>query len=294
MSEGKSVGVQLFRLVPVLMLVLFITWCSSNNRSQQNNFPVGAELKELFMQEGLVDNANSIDLVDVAKRTGEPGMNRLLYLAASDSSLDAIKWLVKNGADPKNVGVIKDLTLLQQAAKKPQYERIAYFLNFGLDPMQRSRDNVTVLDIAAQGNMDERTLSLLTAKGLKVTDVDSSGRQAIHFASVKSVPILVAAGADVNAIDSDGRTALHYAAKAGQNAVVAELLNKSASVFIQDNKGRTPLHSAAMSKNGEAVIETLLAAGASRTMRDNDGNTAGDLAPDDYGGGRSKKSLSLD
>ena len=281
MSEEKSGSLYLLRLVPPLMLVCFVAWCSSSNRVRQDNFPVMTELKDLFQQEGLVDGVGSVDLAEVAKRTGEPGMNKLLYEAASGSSLDAIKWLVKNGADPRNVGTIKDLTLLQKAAKMPRYERIEYFLSFGLDPLQRGRDNVTVLDIAAQGGLDQRTLSLLIDKWLKVTDVDASGKKPIHYASVKSIPALVAAGSDIDAADAEGRTALHYAARDGQNAVVVELLNHGASVYAQDNRGRTPLHLAAMSDNANSVIDVLLAAGAPRTMRDNDGKTARDIATDE-------------
>lgn len=282
MNEERSGRLYLLRMVPVLMVVCFVAWCTSSNRARQHNLPVLTELRELFMQEGLVDGGGSVDLADVAKKTGEAGMNRLLYEAAARSSLDAIKWLVKNGADPRNVGTIKDLALLQNAAKMPKYERIEYFLGFGLDPLERSRDKVTVLDIAAQGGVDQRTLALLISKGLSVKDVDATGRQAIHFASVKSIPVLVAAGADVNATDSEGRTALHYAARTGQNALVAELLKNAASVFAQDSRGRTPLHLAAIGNNSNAVIDTLLAAGAPKTVRDNDGNTPKDIVNERY------------
>lgn len=278
MSEQKSGSLYILRLVPALMLVCFVAWCSSSNRVRQNNFPVLTELKELFMQQGLIDGPGNVDLADVAKKIGEPGMNKLLYEAAGGLSLDAVKWLVKNGADPRNVGALQDLTLLQKAAKAPRFERIEYFLGFGLDPMQRSRDGVTVLQIASQAGIDQRTLALLTSKGLKVSDTDAMGRQAIHYAAVKSIPVLTAAGADVNAVDSEGRTALHYAAREGQNAVAAELLNNGASVFIQDKRGRTALHLAATNHNGEATIDTLLAAGAPKTVRDNDGKTARDVA----------------
>lgn len=281
MSDSSKMVRYLVRLVPALILIGLVSWCTSNNRARQSNAPVLIEVKELFMRQGLIDNASSpVDLAAVAKRTGEQGMNELLYEAASGASLETIKWLVKHGADPRNVGALHDLTLLQKAAKAPRYERIEYFLGFGLDPLQRTRDGMSLLHIAAQAGVDQRTLMLLTSKGMAITDVDSAGRQPIHYAAVKSIPVLRAVGADINAQDSDGRTALHFAAKEGKHDVVAELLAHSASVFSQDKRGRTPLHLAAMNVNysTDKVIDTLLAAGAPTTMRDHDGMTPRALA----------------
>ncbi|HJV86267.1 MAG TPA: ankyrin repeat domain-containing protein [Noviherbaspirillum sp.] len=271
----------LVRLVPALILISLVAWCTTNNRARQSATPTLVEIRELFLSTGQIDNSsNSVDLAAVAKRIGEPGMNDVLYEAASSASLDTLKWLVAHGADPKNIGALHELTLLQKAAKVPRVERLEYFLSFGLDPQQRTGEGMTLLHIAAQAGMDQRCLQLLTSKGLNLSDVDSFGRQPIHVASVKSIPVLVAAGADINAKDSKGRTALHHAAKDGKNDIVTELLHYSASVYAQDDHGRTPLHLAAMKLNydSEKVVDTLLAAGAPTTARDQDGMMPRDLA----------------
>lgn len=281
MSDDTKKFRFIVRLVPALILISLVAWCTTNNKTRQSNAPVLIEVKELLMTHGLVDNNTSpVDLAAVAKRQGETGMNAMLYEAASDASLDTLKWLVKHGADPKNVGAMQDMTLLQKAAKAPRYERLEYLLGFGLDPQQRTRDGMTLLHIAAQAGMDQRTLVLLTSKGLNVTDTDSFGRQPIHYAAVKSIPVLQAAGADISAKDSDGRTALHFAAKEGKLDVVTELIAQSASVFAQDKRGRTPLHLAAMTSgySTEKVIDALLAAGAPTTVRDDEGMTPRALA----------------
>jgi serine/threonine-protein phosphatase 6 regulatory ankyrin repeat subunit A/serine/threonine-protein phosphatase 6 regulatory ankyrin repeat subunit B len=278
MIDGLQKSRFWIKLVPALILIGLLAWCTTNNRARQNSMPAMAELKELFMTNGLVDNANTVDLAAVAKRAGEPEMNRLLYEAAPTASLDVLKWLVAHGAAPANVGTLQDLPLLLRAAKTPRYERLEYLMSFGLDPLERSRDGSTLMHFAAQGGMDERVLSLLMAKGLKVNDTNNAGMQPMHFASVRAIQVLVAAGADINAKDHDGRTALHQAARDNRNDVVAELIRNNASVLETDKRGRTPLHLAAIANNSDAVIDSLLNAGAMKTVRDNDGNTARDLA----------------
>ena len=267
----------LFRMIPLLMLISFIGWCSTSNRDRKQLEPIRTELIQIFMEEGLIDGpANNVVLADVAKKVGQPGMNRVLYAAAPTAGLDALKWLIQNGADPKNVGAMHNATLLQQVAKTPKFDRLEYFLSLGLDPLETSRDGRTLLHIAAEGGLDERILALLRAKGLKLTDTTPSGSSAIHFASVKSIPVLIAAGMNVDAMDASRRTALHDAALQGKGELVAELLRANASVFAQDNKGQTPLHLASL-KHADAVIDALLAAGAPRTVRDSEGNTPKDL-----------------
>jgi len=279
MSESRSKKVFIIRLVPILILAGLLAWCTSSNRTRNQNLPIAVELRELFMEQGLIDGANpNVDLVRAAKDAGQPALNRVLYEAAPSASLPTLKWLIDHGADPKNVGMLGDQTLLQMVAGRPQHERLEFFLNLGLDPLERSREQMTVLHYAARGGLDERALALLLSKGLSLNDTDGRGRTPMHVASVKSVRPLVAAGADINAADRDGRTPLHLAAKEGKPDVVAELLRNHASVFAQDRKGRTPLHLAATAPNPEAVVDALLAAGAPKATRDNDGLTPKELA----------------
>lgn len=279
MSEEKNTRIRLWlKIVPLLIIVSLFGWCSSNGRKAAQLGPVKAELQTLFMEQGLVDGNNErASLADVAKTVGEPTMNGLLYEAASNGSLEALKWLVAHGADPKNVGAQKDLTLLQKTALHPRLDRLEFMLGFGLDPLERSRDGRSVLHFAAQGGLDPVVLKLLLSKGLTVTDADHAGRLPMHFASLKSIGVLVAAGAEIDATDDLGMTALQQAAKEGRNDAVTELLRNSASVFVKDKKGRTALHHAAMSQKSEAVIDTLLAAGAPVSARDDEGLTPKEL-----------------
>lgn len=278
--------------IPVLLVVCAMAYCSSSSYKKMQAAPLRSELYTLFQKNGMLDRANpNRSLTDVAKRVGEPGMNTLLYDAAPTATLDALKWLVDNGANPKDVSESDNFTLLQQVALRPTIERMQYFLNAGLDPLERSRDGRTVLHVAAQGGLDHEVLALLLSKGLKVTDADLSGRLPLHYAAVNSIGVLLAAGAQIDAKDTRGMTALHVAAKEGRKSIVTELLKHSASVFVVDNQGMTPLHYAAMMSNADEVIDALLAAGAPTGARDNEGRTPKDLALEGRGNSFTDKTI---
>jgi hypothetical protein len=81
----------------------------------------------------------------------------------------------------------------------------------------------------------------------------------------------------VAAVDRDmwNRTPLFYAAgeRIGDDGIIRMLTEKGADINGQSKAGRTPLMYAVVNENRGAVL-ALLAAGADRSVQDNDGNTA--------------------
>jgi ankyrin repeat protein len=213
-GEG-SYRPSLFRLIPALMLLCFVAWCSSSRQSRG-------------------------------------GVDGPLHVSEAVPSLHKL-------------------------AKKPQFDRLEYFLNQGLDATQRGGEGRSLMHVCAEAGMDERVFALLRSKGLGTADSTPAGKQPIHEASVKSLSVLVAGGADLAAVDNKGQTAPHIAAAAGRQDLVTELLRFGASVFAADKEGRTPLHWAALSRS-EPSVDALLARSAPRTARDNGGLTPRDLA----------------
>ncbi|MCA0241800.1 MAG: ankyrin repeat domain-containing protein [Proteobacteria bacterium] len=270
---------KLVRFLPLLLVVLFMAWCSTSQQQKRELAPQKVELTELFLRQGLIASGSPREgeLTETARRVGRTGMNQLLYSAAPDASIDALRWIIEHGADPASIGAPEGVPLLHKAAQKPAYARLEFFLGLKLDPRQRGPGGNTLLHVAAAGGLDERVLQLLLSKGLALNDANGAGQLPVHVAGVKSLDVLVRAGADVDAVDGLGRTALHQAAADRRTEVVVELLRLGASVFKTDAKGRTPLHLAAQAR-AEAACDALLAAGAPRSARDVDGQTARDLA----------------
>jgi ankyrin repeat protein len=262
----------LIRVIPLVMLVSLLGWCTHVRQSQQASLPIRAELADMFLAAGLAESGDA-DLNKVAKRAGESSLNRLFYDGASTASLSALKWLASHGADPQHIGALDKGTLLQRAASNPTYERLNYFIDdLGLDPSPKTPDGLSLMHIAAQGGLDINTLKLLKSKGLSVRDTDRVGRQPIHHAALKSIAPLIQEGASIDAPDALGRTALHWAVEGGREDAVAELIRLGASVFVADKSGDTPLHLAAL-KRSDNMADVLLAAGAPRTARNADGLT---------------------
>lgn len=262
------------RAAALVVTISLLTWCSMARRSTQDVAGLGPELREMMMVGGMADASGMIDLEKTAKRVGAVGMNRLLYDNAGAGSIPALRWIVNHGAEPRYIGALDKGTLLQQAAAKPTLDRLKFFIEeLKLDAKQETPNRVGIMHLAARNGVDAQTLVFLTSRGLNINAPDGSGRLPIHYAALKSIGPLASAGADINALDDQGRTALHWAVEEGRHDAVAELIRLQASVFAQDRQGNTPLHLAAVGSS-EAIVDTLLAAGAPKAARNVDGLTA--------------------
>ena len=89
---------------------------------------------------------------------------------------------------------------------------------------------------------------------------------------------LLRVGASVDSVDEHGRTVLHVACAAGEDEVVAWLLQRQHADFrIAAEGGRRPLHVAAAAGQVEAC-RLLLEAGAELHHFDDNGDTPATLA----------------
>lgn len=81
-----------------------------------------------------------------------------------------------------------------------------------------------------------------------------------------------------NRLNSKNKNFLHYAAQVSALKCIQSLVKVDADINQQDYKGRTPLHFAAYWNIHDDIVETLLAAGADKSLSNIEGKIPFDYA----------------
>lgn len=167
------------------------------------------------------------------RRTFDPALGQRLYDATRDRSVDTVRGLIGQGADPNWTG---------PDGRKPLHQAVEW----------EERPEITGLLLDAGASPDARE--------------DGRGRTPLHLALDKQHPeaakLLIVRGADVNARDRRGRTPLHIAAQQGYADVARMLLDRGALVDARTkDDGETPLWEA-LAPGDLATVRLLVARGA--------------------------------
>lgn len=166
-----------------------------------------------------------------------------------------------------------------QAVKVDHPEMIQSLLARGLDPniVEEERGENGLILALRNGSMRAFKV-LLDAPAIDVENKARNGDTALmiaaYTANKAAVDALLAKGAEVN---RPGWTALHYAAAAGDNDIVARLLEKSAYIDAESPNKTTPIMMAA--RGGHILtVKLLLDEGADAMLKNEVGMTAIDFA----------------
>jgi hypothetical protein len=152
-------------------------------------------------------------------------------------------------------------------------------LKRGFDPnaVEPVRGESGLMLAAREGSMRVFD-ALLAAPDIDVEAKARNGDNALMLAAYKgnkqAVEALLAKDAQVN---RPGWTALHYAAAAGQNPIVALLLENSAYIDAESPNKTTPIMMAALGGH-ILTVKLLLDEGADATLKNEAGMTAIDIA----------------
>ncbi len=235
--------------------------------------------------------------------------------AAKAGDLPKVKAMI--GRDPSLVNAVERSyprkgralevgTMLTAAVSSGKPDLVELLLGAGLDPNRSGADKrMTPLhaaaDLEARDGSEVRIAEMLLARGARVDPLDDGGRTPVHAllnrggdedARLPLLRLFLSRPGAAAVQDGDGRTPLHFVSYFRQPVLLEALLlagaDPNAKVPTKDRlvgaepiNGETPLHFAVRGSDGagraEGVFE-LCAAGADPTLRNDAGQTPGELA----------------
>ncbi|XP_015428606.1 PREDICTED: transient receptor potential channel pyrexia [Dufourea novaeangliae] len=200
-----------------------------------------------------------------------------LHLCAFSNSLEAVQYLLTNGADMNTKGTH---TPFHYAAFGNAFKVAQYFLQLGISQESPLAEE-TVLHAAARSNA-LNVLKLLAPGNPTLDHLDCNGYGAIHHVADRDdsgcLLVLLDAGCQLDTMTKKGDTALHLAAEASCAENVDLLVERGANVRLKNHRGQTALHIASRSHSLECVEVLLKKGGCDPNVEDNDGRTSLHLA----------------
>ncbi len=206
-----------------------------------------------------------------------------LHAAVACNRLDIMDMLLRRGAQTELL-MKPGLTPLAAAAMKNDTDAISLLLQHGAQLNHHTPGGVSALKLAcAKGNLD--AAQVLLAHGADPFPADAEGHTALTLAQehagedrVPLMRMLLEHGASPDGqVGEDGRSPLLTAVVSHDIRAAELLLTHGARVDTPGEAGSTPLMMAA-GYGYSALVEQLLARGASATRQDGDGNDALDHA----------------
>ena len=203
----------------------------------------------------------------------DPAKLQHFFDAAENGDLQAVRWLIANGADVNAKNNDGWTPLLYAARKSAEVAKL--LIDNGAEVNAKDEDGRTPLLYAA-GNNAAEVAKLLIDNGADVNAKNKKGRTPLHWAAGENAAavakLLIDNGAEVNAKSNGGVTSLHAAAFKNAAAVAKLLIDKGANIEAKDNDGDTPLSDAAY-WNRAAVAKLLIDNGADVNAKNKKGRT---------------------
>ncbi len=198
----------------------------------------------------------------------------LVMMAAPDA--DKVRLLITRGADVNSRGAAGTDALTIAAAHYRTADTVRALLGAGAELRPPERGRHTAMQYAAMSG-DLESVRLLLARGAEASAEALS--ESVTFDHADVTQALVEAGANVELTESSGINLLHWATITNRAAVIPVLVKAGVPLNAVDDFGYTPLMYAATIDQGDTeTLKALIAAGADRSIRNDEGRTALDQA----------------
>lgn len=251
----------------------------------------------------LAASRGRVDLMRELARRGAELTGAALLAAVRSGRREAVDFLLEAGAPVDGPNAVGETPLMGAVG---DVELVSRLLEGGADPEALDVNGHSALhkavslgNLAAVGRLLEELPRPPAGGALALSLAASLGRTAILEALLKAgldleqrqshqTPLMAAAlagqsetlvwllarGADPEAQDEQGRSGLALALAAGRLETARELVAAGARLEAPDRQGRTPLMLAAATPSAASTVPFLLAAGADRLARDQEGHSA--------------------
>lgn len=167
-----------------------------------------------------------------------------------------------------------DLKPIHLAAQSGQVEAVRTLVRLGADASALGKNSRQPVHLAATNGHTE-TIRCLVDFGASISASAKNGWQPLHQASkegyLDTVKCLIALGADVNQGNKFGNQSIHFAAEEERIEIIKYLVESGASVTAENNNGRQPIHNAGYGGKIES-IKCLLEMGVDIETKDMTGS----------------------
>ena len=227
--------------------------------------------------------------VDCTKHLIELGADVVAIARATPEYLEKLKQMIADGTMTEEEPHIDGVTALHVAAEGGHLATVELLLSKGADPTVKDDEGRTALTQAIKGNYGEiATILVKAGADANTTYVDEEGAShdllfdALMVENEEFAKLLIEKGANIYHSDDKKVTTLLQASHRGFADIVTMLLEKHAANNDEEHKdyidasseeGVSPLIAAA-SEGHVAVVEALVAGGASLNKKDQDKTTA--------------------
>jgi ankyrin repeat protein len=152
----------------------------------------------------LLEAGSNLDARDIRCETP-------LFTAINNQNVEAVKFLLSNGANPNVFDTYGNTALMNASGRKDRHEIIPLLLSRNVEVNAYNNTENTALHFLANGNVESpEEIRLLVKRGAKVNDQNSYGYTPLHNAcymhNMETMKMLLRLGADQEMKNDKGRT----------------------------------------------------------------------------------------